>query len=311
MPPKSIHNKSHKKRKYTRKINPMNCNPGVKGRTIKRNSCLTPDVMHQLKDSFNKSHPGKTIRHTAPKKIWTDLKQKLKTCDREDCWLDTVTDPLVRRKLDKQSFAPDHPAEWKKNPDTWLSNFDIRDVLKQYEPMYKNFKVIGPSPIDFDTRPVEEGGECVWEDLCTFDLKKLLDSGKTKLGIVFNLDKHDQGGSHWISMYVDLDDKYLFFMDSAGDPPPKEVDVLAKRIIAQGLELSPKMQLQYYENSPLEHQHGNNECGMYSLYFIITMLTNQTEKKIFKNYADKIAFFKKKRIPDKYIHKYRKKYFNS
>ena len=61
----------------------------------------------------------------------------------------------------------------------------------------------------------------------------------------------------------------------------------------------------------MEHQYENNECGMYSLYFIITMLTNKTEKKIFKNYMEKIDFFKNKRIPDKYMHRYRKKYFNS
>jgi hypothetical protein len=139
----------------------------------------------------------------------------------------------------------------------------------------------------------------------------MIDSGKTKLGIVFNLDKHGQGGSHWISMYVDLDDNYMFFMDSAGDPVPKQVDVLAKRIIKQGLELSPKKHIHYHENCPMEHQYSDNECGMYSLYFIITMLTNKTERKTFTNYVDKIAFFKKKRIPDTFIHKYRKKYFNS
>ena len=304
-------NKSHKKKKYTRKLKNMNCNPGTKGKTIKRNSCLTQDVIQQLKTSFNKSHPGKTIRHTEPKKIWTDLKRKLKTCDREDCWLDTIHDPLVRRKIDKQSFAPDRPDGWKKKPAAWLSNFDIRDVLKQYESLFKNFKLIGPTPIDFDSRPVDNDKECVWKDLCSFNLKQMIDSGKTKLGIVFNLDKHGQGGSHWISMYVDLDDNYMFFMDSAGDSVPKQVDVLAKRIIKQGLELSPKKHIHYHENCPMEHQYSDSECGMYSLYFIITMLTNKAEKKTFTNYVDKIAFFKKKRIPDTFIHKYRKKYFNS
>jgi len=61
----------------------------------------------------------------------------------------------------------------------------------------------------------------------------------------------------------------------------------------------------------MEHQYKNTECGMYSLFFIITMLTNKTEKKIFKNYTEKIDFFKNKRIPDKHMHSYRKQYFNS
>jgi hypothetical protein len=192
-----------------------------------------------------------------------------------------------------------------------LSNIDIRDVLKQYEETIPEFKLFGPTPIDFDTRLPEEGGQCVWEDICNFQVKEQLDAGKTKIGMVFNLDKHGQGGSHWISMFVDLDEHYIFFMDSAGDKIPHEIDVLAKRIIEQGRMLDTPIIFHFHENSPLEHQHENNECGMYSLYFIVTMLTNKTEKKVFKNYVDKVAFFKNKRIPDKYMNQYRKKYFNS
>lgn len=299
------------RRKYTRKFKKMNCHPGVDGKTSVDDSCLTDDVLLQLKQSFNESHPDKQITHDAPKKIWSDLKRKLKTCNKEDCWLDTISDPIVRRKIDTLSFAPDHPASWKHDADEWLSNFNIADVLKQYESTYNNFKMLGPSPIDFDTRLPEEGGECVWKDLCMFHVKDYLKSGKTKIGMVFNLDHHGQGGSHWVSMFVDLDDQFIFFMDSAGDTIPPEIDALAKRIIDQGLALDTPMHIHFHENCPMEHQYGNNECGMYSLYFIVTMLTNKTEKKVFKNYVDKIAFFKNKRIPDKYMNQYRKKYFNS
>lgn len=305
------HRKKQQRRKHTRKFKRMNCNPGTSGKTSVADSCLTNDVLIQLKASFNESHPNKQIVATNPKSIWTELKKKLKTCDKEDCWLDTIADPLVRRKLDKQSFAPDHPLSWNKDPDEWLSNFDIADVLKQYEETYSNFVFLGPTPIDFDTRLPENGGDCVWEELCKFQVKNYLESGKTKIGIVFNLDHHNQGGSHWVSMFVDLEDQYMFYMDSAGDTIPPEIDALAKRIIAQGLDLETPMHIHFHENCPMEHQYGNNECGMYSLYFIVTMLTNKTEKKIFKNYMEKIAFFKNKRIPDKYMHHYRKKYFNS
>jgi len=41
------------------------------------------------------------------------------------------------------------------------------------------------------------------------------------------------------------------------------------------------------------------------------MLTNKADKKTFKNYNEKIGYFKNKRIPDKFMHSYRKKYFNS
>ena len=235
----------------------------------------------------------------------------MKTCDKEDCWLESITDTQVKNKLIKESFAPKHPESWKKNPDKWLSNFDIAAVLKQYEKSHKNFRIIGPTPIDFDTRPPEHDGTCVGEELCTFDLKSYVDTGKTKIGIVFNLDNHTQNGSHWVSLFLDLEDQFIFYMDSNGESIPSEIKSLVTRIIDQGLLLENPLHIHFYENCPMEHQYQNNECGMYSLFFIITMLTNKTEKKKFKTYTEKIDFFKNKRIPDKHMHSYRKKYFNS
>lgn len=295
----------------TRKLKPMNCNPITKGKTSVGISCLTDDVLYKLKDSFNTQHRKNTIKSTSPKKVWDELKNKLKTCDKEDCWLESITDTQVKNKLIKESFAPKHPESWKKHPDKWLSNFDIAAVLKQYEKSHKNFRIIGPTPIDFDTRPPEHDGTRVWEELCTFDLKSYVDTGKTKIGIVFNLDNHKQNGSHWVSLFLDLEDQFIFYMDSNGESIPDEIKSLVTRITDQGLLLENPLHIHFYENCPMEHQYQNNECGMYSLFFIVTMLTNKTEKKKFKSYTEKIDFFKNKRIPDKHMHGYRKKYFNS
>ena len=49
------------------------------------------------------------------------------------------------------TFTPYKPTEWEKNPVEWLSNFDILNVLKQYEEKYSDFKFIGPTPIDFNS----------------------------------------------------------------------------------------------------------------------------------------------------------------
>ena len=47
------------------------------------------------------------------------------------------------------------------------------------------------------------------------------------------------------------------------------------------------------DNTPFEHQMGNTECGMYSLYFIITLLTGKTgEGKVLKDYTEKKKYFK-------------------
>ena len=81
--------------------------------------------------------------------------------------------------------------------------------MKQYEKKYPKFDFIGPSPIDYDKHLAY--GECVWEELCEFSLKKSLSEGKTQIGIIFNLDKHNEDGSHWIAMYINADKKHIYF----------------------------------------------------------------------------------------------------
>lgn len=302
--------KNSNKNNATRKYKKLVCNPNVKGKTIKNNSCFTSEVLGELRKSYNLHHPNNKIIQKNDKSIWNELKKRMSTCSREDCWFSTITNPEVKNRLIRMTFAPKQPKEWKKNPSTWLSNYDILNVLKQYEKAHTNFRFIGPTPIDFDSKPVDNNSVCVWKELCTFQLSKFIDKGIKKIGVVFNLDRHDQPGSHWTSLFIDLEDKIIFYMDSAGDTIPKEVNKLVERIMNQGLELFTPIQFVYHENHPFTHQYGNNECGMYSLYFIITMLLNKTDRKKFKTIQDKINYFKKHRIPDKYVFSYRKKYFN-
>lgn len=292
---------------------PMNCSPSVKGKTPVTESCFPPDVLNQIKDAYNKHNTSTPIRATDPTHIWNELKIKLSRCQKEDCWLNEITDKATREKLDEFVFAPDLSDEMKKNKNAWLSNYDIFEVLHQYEVSHKHFKIIGPTPIDFDSRPQDMNQQCVWEELCNFSIKRLIEQKKTKLGIVFNLDKHDQSGSHWVSMFVDIEHRFIFYLDSAGEEIKPEIKVLKDRIQAQGKELGIKFR--FYQNHPFEHQMGENECGMYSLFFIITMLTHKIEEpgkplKLFKNYKDVIRLFKREKIPDRYMNKYRRIFFN-
>jgi len=298
------------KKNVTRSFQPLNCSPIVNGKTEIAGSCFTAPALYQLKEYYNKHHPSTPILSKTPSQLWHDFRTRFFSCKREDCWLKEIDNAELRENLEKFLFAPSQPVEWKKKPNEWLSNFDIFEVLHQYELTHATFKAIGPTPIDFDSRPKDESGKCVWEELCTFQLNNYLEKGKTKLGMVFNLDKHDERGSHWVSLFVDLEDWFLFYLDSAGNQIPKEIRALVKRIQRQGMSLSPPLKFKFYENYPLEHQLGNTECGMYSLYFIITMLTGETEGRTFRTAREKIEFFKKKRVPDKYVSKYRKIYFN-
>jgi hypothetical protein len=339
----------YKGKKSTLKIN---CSPVVEGKTVNKSTCYTADVLMEITDAYNKSHSrDEYIPWTNPEEIWRTLKTRLVNCDKEDCWLKEIRNTALENKLRELIFAPEHPPEWLKNPNEWLTDLDISKVMRQYETKYKQFKFIGPSPIDFDTKverqqlPWAESGPstdkvCVWKDLCSLSLSELLKNKKTKIGMVFNLDRYDEPGSHWVSLYVDLEDKspFVFYFDSTGRPAPNEIDVLIKRIQTQGKELggSP-LDILSYNNNGKDHQKSNTECGMYSLFFIITMLTGELEdakisgreavghrensgersSKEFENVQkvkltreDKLVLFRDATIPDKYVELYRHKYFN-
>jgi hypothetical protein len=290
---------------HVEKTPQMACSPMIHRKSIK-NSCYTPEILNTIKTEYNKSNPDNKIKETNPEKIWLELKNRLTHCEKEDCWLNQIKDEKMKKKIDRYIFAPDKPYEWKENPNEWLSNFDILNVLEQYEETYPNFEFIGPTPIDFDL--VLKSSQCVYNELCKIDAYKLWKQGKTKIGIVFNLDKHDQGGSHWVSLFVDIDEGLIFYFDSAGARVPKEIHRLAMRIKTQ--LKSHNKEMRFIESYPAIHQHGNTECGMYSLFFIITMLTGKTEFQDNLTTKDKIALFKKHKLPDKYVEQYRNIYFN-
>jgi hypothetical protein len=43
-------------------------------------------------------------------------------------------------------------------------------------------------------------------------LKDYIDKNITKIGIIFNLDNHNESGSHWVSLFIDLEDKFVLYL---------------------------------------------------------------------------------------------------
>lgn len=311
-------NKSKKtgRKRNVQKTLKMNCHPNNTKR-ISEDTCYTPSVLMQIREAYNKTHVHQ-ITSNKPKTIYKQLRSKLDHCEKEDCWMETIKDPVVKYELDKLLFAPDSPHEWKKNPNEWLSNYDIRDVLKQYEMSHPHFKLLGPSSIDYDT--ILQDGKCVWQDICRLELQDLLKRGKRKMGIVFNLDKHYEPGSHWVSVFVDCDEKFILYYDSAVNNTPKEIKRLIGEIAQQGKELDTPIDFEVIENKH-RHQTTNSECGMYSLFFIITLLTSKLDKPIYQEIygggrtkkltrQEKIKIFTEKGLNDSMMKLYRSIYFN-
>ena len=107
--------------------------------------------------------------------------------------------------MEKYLFSPRSPESWKNGPKEWLTNHDINNVLNQYEYEYDLFEFVGPSFINFNDKL---GNSCVDNEVCNLNLQEQIDDGKQRIGIIFNLDRHDQPGSHWVSLFIDVKDKF-------------------------------------------------------------------------------------------------------
>lgn len=303
--------------KTAKQYKQLRCSPYANKKKTLKHSCLTPDALLRLKSSHNSLGKQK-IETNNPAEIHISL-VKYTDCEDDVCLLEKNGEAKQKTHL----LSPFAPKKWKKNPNEWLSNHDIRDVLSQYEEAYPEFRSFDPSPIDYDT--VLNDGQCVSNELCNFSLKTYLADGVTKIGIVFNLDTHNLGGSHWVSMFVDFSGGtkgYILFFDSTGDRIPKQLMKLKDEIVRQGKYEG--IDFVFYK-SAVEHQKENTECGMYSLFFIITMLSGKIEgEERSMDFIERMHFFgikekyksrtkrarKIKRISDKYVEQYRKIYFN-
>jgi Ulp1 protease family, C-terminal catalytic domain len=262
-------------------------------------SCYSSKSLEKLKTLWNKRHPDQKIEDTDPRAIWAALKNNMnRVCHQEACWL---RQSFATSGMDKEmlhyTFAPQAPKEWKKDIHEWLSSIDIANSLKQYEHAVPSFLFIGPSPVDFDE--VLEDGECVWNELCKFDIMKHVKNGKYKIGVVFNTDPHDKPGEHWVSLFIDVRAKVIFFFDSTGDKPQRRIRKFMKMVREQGD--ANGIPFKEYIND-IHHQSNDSECGVYCIFMIIHMLLG---KMTVHDFLDK-----KKKLTDKYMQRFRRKFFN-
>ena len=301
--------KKYKQKCKTRKVSPdehlekkfkkLRCSPRLdKNNSDNDYTCYNKRSLDKMKNLWNARHPDSKIKTNNSKQIWMQLKTRLSNvCSNERCWMEQqFMNSGMDNTIKNFTFAPFSPKEWKKNPNEWLSSVDILNVMKQYEKVYPCFEFMGPSPIDFDKRKMY--GECVWEELCHFNLEDQIKKKKTKIGISFNLDPHYKPGSHWVSLFINIKKKTIFYFDSNGDRIPPRINALVKRVISQGNKIG--INFKFDSNYPKEHQVTNTECGIYSLYFFVNQLKDSFNPMVLK----------KKKITDKAMERFRKIYFN-
>ena len=140
------------------------------------------------------------------------------------------------------------------------------------------------------------------------------------IGLVPNLDNHDQSGSHWVAVYANLETGQIYYFDSYGYRPEKRIREFAKRIAewkykkdtgkvininadeymkkeGPSNELEKKYDIRY---SQIRNQYKNSECGVYSMNFIIRLLHGTKFDKIISQ-----------KVPDDTINECREVYFNN
>ena len=271
------------------------CAPGV---SYKEGSCMKEQHVVALAKAYNKDNPKNPIKLKFTKGSDPGYKQYLlkqlfnvlsDVCDVDDpkCLLKQKymrhLNKKMHRKLTKNTYRPDGPqGTWE-----WLNTFDIDDVMKQYENIYKDFEYLGTVPIDFDDLP-DLG-------LKNLNLTKKLKKNKTQFGIVFNLDEHYKGGSHWVALYVNINKGVVFFFDSYGTSPEKRIKTLMKRIsdFCKKQGTTPQV-----SHNSVRHQYGGSECGVYSINFILRMLSGES-----------FETFMQSKVKDDVMNKNRKIYF--
>ena len=256
--------------------NLLQCNPATLAKT--HTTCLPLTMLERLRDTWNKKYPNHKIPLSIHKKerLWAELRQRLQTqykCASEYCAVKELDLPEA-----DTYFRPKKPTEWATKPTEWHDSITLANVMTQYEGAYPHFEFIGPTPIDFDSQLPGAWGRCVLDELCKLSLADMKKSGKTDIGIIFNLDPHDRPGSHWVCAYIDLKRMEAYYYDSYGYEPCAEIRRLLRRCKEQGCK-------QIIWND-MRHQRKKSECGTYCMYVIISLLKGKTFPELCKNRVD-------------------------
>lgn len=276
----------------------MNCAPGKK---FEEGSCFTRDDLQKILNIVTNGETNNSKTKKQLLEIVNTLMQKDKyKCKDMDqvCWIETTkkikdnSDEEIQ-DLVQNTFRPIGPSGKKQ----WLSTSDIDQSMFQYESKYDDFSFLGAVPYDFDILP-----QLTIQNL---DFNNLIKTNKTKIGVIINLDTHDQNGSHWVALYSDLNKNQIYYFDSFAVKPGKRITLFIQKILHFMYNKKHKQQLKLTEflnkiikkkeytlqsmsefddfdvqYNKKRHQFKNSECGVYSMNFIIRLLNGETFEQV-------------------------------
>jgi hypothetical protein len=298
------------------KENDTKCAPSKK---YENKSCFTLSALKNIAKAYNEEHEDDKINIVNNKTELVDMidkkmKKKYK-CDKQTCWtrqdfLENL-DEEMKEDIMEKTFRPLGPSK----KYGWLSTSHINEVIDQYHDIHKEFVFLGAVPYDFDDLKQLE--------IYNLDFSKLKEEGKSKIGMVINLDEHYKSGSHWVALYTDLDKNQIYYFDSVGKPPKTRIRKFVNRITKFLYKKKYKQDLyvndilkemkqnnanskvhnkkinnnqvnsKYVNNimkggfdiryNHIQHQFENSECGVYSINFIIRLVKGESFDSIINN----------------------------
>ena len=281
------------------KVTPKNdsdkkCGPTM---TFENGSCIPLNLLVKMAIAYNKKNKENsislfdTLEELSPDKYKTyllfEFQKRFKNTNHSEWVNNKIFDNIPKEDkeyLQTSVFRPEGPQ----GQFQWLSTLDINKTLVQYENKYPDFVFLGAVPIDFN--------ELDYYPFKKMNFNELRKDGKNKLGVIFNLDEHYKGGSHWVSLFSDLEKGQVYFSDSYGKKPEKRINHFIDRI-KNYLETCNIDNLDIRHN-PTQHQKGNSECGVYSINFILRLLKGKT-----------FDHLTRKRLTDEKVNKCRFRYF--
>lgn len=176
----------------------------------------------------------------------------------------------IMSQIEKNDLRPAQPDEWIDNKYEWLSNFDIENVLNQFnnhEKLYYKFN--GVFTIDFGIKD-EINNTCKYDSNCNINMNNIIKSGKKYFGFITNLCKHDEPGTHWTSSFFILDPSLNsyggYYYDSVKRNIPELLRPVFIDIKNQMNSIYPNKKFNIYINN-IKHQNSNTECGVFSIAF--------------------------------------------
>jgi len=243
------------------------CAPGIK--TIETGICSTNEMINKFKSWLE--NQGIIIAVNAkPSEVIKAVEEKT-DCKSESCAVAIVIPQSLEVRFN--SSGP-----W--NSTNWLSNNNIDRVLELYWNVMPKFIPIPFQMRDFAKQPNSKLANFNWESA-----KK---TGVNYIACALNTDWTYGKGEHWVSFFVDFPGKTVEYFDSAGQTPHSEFIQLL-------VDVASKLEFKDECITTVVHQTENTECGMYTLFYILSRLHGIPFKK-----------FRGRRIPDDVMVAFRK-----